>query len=79
MRRLMPSKSTTSFFLSSILVVPRTSLALVDPRFEPLLRLRRTRYRPMTPRLKIFGFAEVLADEFRADHLASAVIRLPLA
>ena len=35
MRRSMPSKSTTSFFLSSILVVPWMSLALVGPRFEP--------------------------------------------
>ena len=31
MRRLMPSKSTTSFFLSSIFVVPRSSFALFGP------------------------------------------------
>ena len=33
----MPSKSTTSFFLSSIFVVPLMSFALVGPRFVPPL------------------------------------------
>jgi hypothetical protein len=37
MRALMPSKSTTSFFLSSSFVVPFRSFALVGPRFVPPL------------------------------------------
>ena len=67
----MPSKSTTSFFLSSIFVVPWSSLALVGPRFEPAAGRRVVAAAGRRGRgWKYSGLREVLADQLRADHLA---------
>src|ERR1039458_6277560 len=66
MRRLMPSKSTTSFFLSSILVVPWRSLALVGPRMGRLAPARRANPGPpRRDRFPSWGFDSSDSHFFR--------------
>ena len=70
MRSSIPSKSTISLPLSSILVVPWSSLALVGPRFEPPLAVASYPFPADEGRgVEVLRLCKRLSDQARSNDL----------